>query len=83
MVDMFTLSQDHIDFIVEVSRRLGSNPKWNTKWKLSIKKYLDGHQFNWHSEKGSLMWRSVNWNADRLEFYTGSDITTFVYVEDI
>lgn len=83
MVEMFTLSQDHVNFIVEVSRRLGSNSKWNTKWKLSVKKYLDGHQFNWHSEKGSLMWRSVNWNPDTLEFYTGSDVTSIFYVQDI
>jgi len=83
MAEMFTLSQDQVNFVVEVSRRLGSNIRWNTDWKLSIKKYLDGYQFNWHSEKGSLMWRSVNWNPDKLEHYTGSDTTTFVYVEDI
>ena len=83
MAEMFTLSQDHVNFIVEVSRKLGSNPKWNTKWKLSVKRYLDGQQFNWHSEMGSLMWRSVNWNPNQLEHYTGSENTTFVYLEDI
>lgn len=77
------LTSEQLNFISEVSLKLGSSPKWNENWKFSIRKYLDGYQFNWHSNKGSLMWRSVNWQKDVLEHYNGSNETVRYNVNDI
>jgi hypothetical protein len=79
----YNLTHEQLNFISEVSIKLGSSPKWNANWKFSIKKYLDGYQFNWYSEKGSLMWRSVNWQKDLLEHYAGSETILCYHVNEI
>ena len=58
MVDITILQK-----IVDISARLGAGYTFN------IKNYLDGHQLQWKNQFVSVIWRSCNWDEDRIEVF--------------
>ena len=83
VIKMYTLSKEHLNLIVRVSILLSNSKKYNKEWSFSVSRYLDGYQFNWYCNRHSLMWRSVGWDQDHLEYYSGSDITDIVLISEL
>jgi len=83
VIKMYTLSKEHLNFIVRVSILLSNSNKFNKNWNFSVRRYLDGFQFNWTCGRHSLMWRSSGWDEDHLEYYSGSDTTDIILISEL
>ena len=49
-----------------------------------MKNYLDGHQLQWKNQFVSIIWRSVNWDEDRIEVLNlNSQEVKYFYLDEI
>mgnify|MGYP001242167251 CR=1 FL=1 len=65
MVDIILLQK-----IVDISSKIGPGYTFN------MKNYLDGHQLQWRNQFVSIVWRSVNWDEDKVEILKFKDQET-------
>ena len=74
---------DEVKKIAEISLILGRSKRFSMKLDITIKDFYDGVQVNWRGPGFSLMWRSVQWDKERIELYTGSDICDMIEISEI
>ena len=74
---------DEVKKIAEISLILGRSKRFSMKLDITIKDFYDGVQVNWHGPDFSLMWRSVQWDKELIELYTGSDICDMIEISEI
>ena len=60
---MKRLSGEDLGVIVRISGKLGVCSDFR------VKIYLDGVQCNWVKGNASIMWRSVGWDREMVEWY--------------
>ena len=60
---MKRLSGEDLGVIVRISGKLGECSEFR------VREYMDGVQCNWLKGDASIMWRSVGWDRDMVEWY--------------
>ena len=60
---MKRLSGGDLGVIVRISGKLGVCSSF------SVKEFMDGVQCNWVKGRASIMWRSVGWDREMVEWY--------------
>ena len=65
MIDIILLQK-----IVDISSKIGPGYTFN------MKNYLDGHQLQWRNQFVSIIWRSVNWDENKIEILKFKDQET-------
>ena len=65
MIDIILLLK-----IVDISSKIGPGYTFN------MKNYLDGHQLQWRNQFVSIVWRSVNWDENKVEILKFKDQET-------
>ena len=76
-------NKDLMKKIAEISLVLGQSKRFSMHLEITVKDFFDGVQVNWHGNGLSLMWRSVHWDKERLELYTGSDLCSMLEINEI
>ena len=73
MVDILILQK-----IVDISSKIGPGYTFN------IKNYLDGHQLQWKNQFVSIIWRSINWDENKIEVFSfNNQEATCLYLDEI
>lgn len=75
--------KDLMKKIAEISLVLGKSKRFSMNLEVTIKDFYDGVQVNWVGSGHSFMWRSVRWDTEMLELYTGSDICDMFEISEI
>ena len=76
-------NKDLMKNIAEISLVLGKCKRFNIQLEVNVKDFYDGVQVNWVGSGHSFMWRSVQWDKERIELYTGSDICEMIEINEI
>tara|TARA_B000000557_G_scaffold261120_1_gene259524 strand:- start:546 stop:800 length:255 start_codon:yes stop_codon:yes gene_type:complete len=76
---MKRLSGEDLGVIVRISGKLGECSGFR------VREYMDGVQCNWLKGNASIMWRSVGWDRDTVEWYEldGSEVEKRYEIEDL
>lgn len=75
--------RDLLKKIAEISLVLGKSKRFNMDLEVTVKDFYDGVQVNWVGSGHSFMWRSVQWDIEMLELYTGNDICDMFEISEI
>ena len=75
--------KDLIKKIAEISLALGKSKRFAMDFEVFVKDFYDGVQVTWVGSGHSFMWRSVQWDTEMLELYTGSDICDMFVINEI
>lgn len=75
--------KDLMKKIAEISLVLGKSKRFSMNLEVTVKDFYDGVQVNWVGSGHSFMWRSVQWDTEMLELYTGSDICDMFEISEI
>ena len=75
--------KDLIQKIAEISWILGKSKKFSMNLEVTIKDFYDGVQVNWVGSGHSFMWRSVQWDKEMIELFTGNDIVDMFVIKEI
>ena len=78
---MKRLSGEDLGVIVRISGKLGVCSDFR------VRIFMDGVQCNWKRGNASIMWRSVDWDREMVEYYYeggygGDDIVRY-YIEEL
>ena len=75
--------KDLMKKIAEISLVLGKSKRFSMNLEVTVKDFYDGVQVNWVGSGHSFMWRSVQWDTEMLELYTGNDICDMFEISEI
>lgn len=76
-------NKDLMKKIAEISLVLGKSKRFSMNLEVTVKDFYDGVQVNWIGSGHSFMWRSVQWDTEMIELYTGNDICDMFVISEI
>ena len=76
-------NKDLMKKIAEISLVLGKSKRFSMNLEVTVKDFYDGVQVSWVGSGHSFMWRSVQWDTEMLELYTGNDICDMLVISEI
>ena len=76
-------NKDLMQKIAEISLVLGKSKRFNMQLEVNVRDFYEGVQVNWVGSGHSFMWRSVQWDTEMIELYTGNDICDMFEISEI
>ena len=76
-------NKDLMQKIAKISLVLGKSKRFNMQFEVNDQDFYEGVQVNWAGSGHSFMWRSVQWDTEMIELYTGNDICDMLEISEI